>query len=627
MKPRLDLCVSWRSCFAPSPVDLPSPSAFTRNPARRPVGLAVALLALPLAAASLAAQQPYGYGYSPQYPGQYSAPAQQYSYPQQQPYAEPQYQQPQYTQPQYAQPQYQPPQGSPQYAQQPQYPQDQADAGQPYAPDDLTQPQQPTPTQPPLGAGDLEQLLAPVALYPDNLLAQILAASTYPAEVASADQWVNQMRAQGYGAPDQIAAGANAQANWDPSIKALTAFPQVLDMMNQNLQWTTALGNAYYNQPQDVMEAVQVLRQRAQQAGNLESTPQEQVTDDQGYIDIAPSDPEVVYVPTYDPWAIYGAPVVAYPGFSLFGDYLGLGIHFGLGCALNAFAPFGWMGWGMNWLAHAVFFNHGFYSSHSRTVADWGFPHGGPRAYGGSGYGGHAMPGYGRNAAGLGGHALPESGRAGSFTGRPMPEAGRGNGYGFGGGFNSARGNALQRPSYNYGGQGQGFARGNGYTHPEMPGQTAYNRMPQTYTGEGSYGRSGYGYGNRPAQIYSGRPGMTYSSPYNSYREPSFHAPAYRAPQQSYAPRSFSYGGRSTYGGEAFARNEPSGGFRGFSGGGFSGGKAQSFRAGHFSGGGAPHYSAPHFSGGGHFGGGGGGHFGGGGRHSGGGHSGGGHHR
>ena len=90
------------------------------------------------------------------------------------------------------------------------------------------------------------------------------------------------MRAQGYSSPDQIAAGANAQTNWDPSIKALTAFPDVLDLMNHDLEWTTNLGNAYYNQPQDVMQTVQVLRDRAEQAGNLQSTPQEEVNERPG---------------------------------------------------------------------------------------------------------------------------------------------------------------------------------------------------------------------------------------------------------------------------------------------------------------------------------------------------------
>ena len=588
--------------------------------------MAVALLVLPLAAVSMAAQQPYGYSNSaPQYPSQYGAPAQPYNYPQQQPqyqqpqYAQPQYQQqPQYSQPQqpqYAQPQDQQPQGyaDPQYAQ-PQYPQQdqqQADAGQPYAaPDDLTA-QPTTPTQPPIAAGDLEQMLAPIALYPDNLVAQILAAATYPAEVAAADQWVKGMQAQGYGAPEQIAAGANSESSWDPSIKALTAFPQVLDMLNQNLQWTTALGNAYYNQPQDVMQTIQVLRQRAQQAGNLQSTPQEQVTDDQGYIDVAPANPEVEYVPAYDPWAVYGAPVVAYPGFSVFGGYFGLGIHFGLGCALNAFAPFGWMGWGLNWFGHALLFNHGYYYSHSRSVADWGFPHGGPRAYGGYGNRGY---GYG-----AGGHALPGNGRVGGFGGHPVPEAGRASGYGFGSrtpqpgnrmgnGFDSARGNTFQRP---------GYGGGNGYSHPEMPGQMAYNRAPQQFARPQSYGYAG-------GQAYAARPGGGYSNSYQAYRQPSFQSPAYRAPQQNYAQRSYGYSSRGgAYGGQTFARNEQSGGFRGFSGGRESGG----FSGGHipksFSGGGGGHFSGG--GGGGHFSGGGGGHSGGG--HSGGGHSGGGHGR
>jgi hypothetical protein len=98
--------------------------------------------------------------------------------------------------------------------------------------------------------------VAPIALYPDTLVAQVLAASTYPVQVVDADRW---RQAQGYASPDQIAAGADAQT-WDPSLKVLTAFPQVLAEMDRNLQWTTDLGNAYYNQPQDVLQAVQVMR-------------------------------------------------------------------------------------------------------------------------------------------------------------------------------------------------------------------------------------------------------------------------------------------------------------------------------------------------------------------------------
>jgi hypothetical protein len=208
-------------------------------------------------------------------------------------------------------------------------------------------------------------MLAPIALYPDALLAQILAASTYPAQVAGADQWLQQMRAQGSGSADQVAAGANAQTTWDPSIKALTAFPDVLDMLDHNLQWTTALGNAYYNQPQDVMQTVQVLRQRAEQAGNLRSTPQEDVTSNQGYVDIAPPDPQNVYVPTYNPWDVYGQQISPYPGFSLagaLGDFFGSSpIQYALSFGLGAFdhTPFGLLSWGLDWLANGILFDHG----------------------------------------------------------------------------------------------------------------------------------------------------------------------------------------------------------------------------------------------------------------------------
>ena len=105
----------------------------------------------------------------------------------------------------------------------------------------------------------------------------------------------------------------DAQTDWDPSIKALTAFPQVLDMMNRDLHWTTDLGNAYYNQPQDVLQTIQLMRQRAEDAGTLQSTPQEAVTYQQGYIQLAPVKPQVVYVPQYNPWDVYGQPVSPIP--------------------------------------------------------------------------------------------------------------------------------------------------------------------------------------------------------------------------------------------------------------------------------------------------------------------------
>jgi len=148
------------------------------------------------------------------------------------------------------------------------------------------------PAYAPQGPEQLQRLVAPIALYPDSLVAQILAASTFPDQVVEADRWVQahpDLKGQGLGQ-------AVDQQPWDPSVKALTAFPSVLGNMDKNLSWTSSLGDAYYNQQQGVMDAVQVMRQKAQQAGNLKSTPQQVVSNDGDDIDIAPADPAVVYL-------------------------------------------------------------------------------------------------------------------------------------------------------------------------------------------------------------------------------------------------------------------------------------------------------------------------------------------
>src|ERR1700687_4379312 len=157
---------------------------------------------------------------------------------------------------------------------------------------------------------ELQQLVAPIALYPDSLVAQILAASAFPEQVVEADRWVQ--------ANPDLKGDALGQAvdqqPWDPSVKALTAFPSVLGNIDKNLSWTSSLGDAYYNQQQDVMDAVQVMRQRAQEAGNLKTTPQQTVTTQGSTVIIQPSDPTVVYVPAYDPWVVYGGPIGPWPG-------------------------------------------------------------------------------------------------------------------------------------------------------------------------------------------------------------------------------------------------------------------------------------------------------------------------
>src|SRR5271166_3202635 len=157
----------------------------------------------------------------------------------------------------------------------------------------------------------LQQLAAPIALYPDSLIAQILSASTFPEQVVEADRWI---QAHPDLKGDGLAKAVDEQP-WDPSVKALTAFPSVLGNMDKNLSWTSSLGDAYYNQQADVMAAVQVMRRKAQDTGNLKTTPQQTVTEKDSAIDIEPADPEVVYVPAYDPWLVYGYPIVAWPGW------------------------------------------------------------------------------------------------------------------------------------------------------------------------------------------------------------------------------------------------------------------------------------------------------------------------
>ncbi len=227
----------------------------------------------------------------------------------------------------------------------------------------------------PLSPDQLDQLVAPIALYPDALVAQVLAASTYPTQVVDADRWMQSY--QGYG-PDQVAQMANSMP-WDPSVKSLTAFPSVLDNMAQNLDWTTQLGNAYYNQPQDVMEAVQAMRQQAYDSGYLRSSSQMYVDYSPQYISIMPANPDVVYVPYYDPWNVYG-PVI-HPWYQYYrpappqGVYIGgTALGFGFGIAIGAFSHWGW-GWGHwhpNWDRREVYYGRDRYISRSRSVFNRG---------------------------------------------------------------------------------------------------------------------------------------------------------------------------------------------------------------------------------------------------------------
>jgi hypothetical protein len=404
----------------------------------------------------------------------------------------------------------------------------------------------------------LDNLVAPIALYPDPLLGQVLAASTYPVELVEAQQWL-QANSNLHG---QQLVDAAKQQNWDASVQALVAMPDVLAKLTQDIHWTTDLGNAFLAQPSDVMAAVQRLRARAEANGKLQSNQQETVTTEtqngQQAVEIQPADPQVLYVPNYDPAYVWGPPVWgAYP--PLYYPYYGIGWYPGINIGLCFGGWWGWgwggwgWGWGPNWFGGGLFINAGFFNR-------WGYGFGG--VYGGrfgAGYRGtaawahdpaHRM-GAGYSTAGL-------NARYGAASQAARVSAGRSGSYhSFGAAGSSVRGSAGSsfRASNSVAGGSRSYSSGAGRSY-------------------GAAGAGGY------QHFQSGRQ-------------------AYQAPAQ----RSYSTGGQRSYstgGGQHYGA--PS--------------------AGHYS---APHYSAPSGGGhsvgggGGHSSGGGGGHSGGGGGHGGGG--------
>jgi hypothetical protein len=221
-------------------------------------------------------------------------------------------------------------------------------AGAPLAAQDQEQ-ESSQPSAPPaqqFSRDQLNAMVAPIALYPDNLLSQVLVASTYPLEVVEAAQWLRQ---NGNLQGSQLVDAARRQ-NWDPSIQALVVFPDVLNRLNSDIRWTTDLGNAFLAQQADVMSAVQHMRAEARANGKLNSNSQETVTTqtqgDQTAIQIQPADPQVVYVPAYNPAYVWGPPVYGYYP-PLFYPGVGFGFGFGPGIYIGGFfGGLGWGGWG-----------------------------------------------------------------------------------------------------------------------------------------------------------------------------------------------------------------------------------------------------------------------------------------
>jgi Protein of unknown function (DUF3300) len=220
-------------------------------------------------------------------------------------------------------------------------------------------------------ASQLQALVAPIALYPDSLVAQILTAATFPDQVAVADYWVQQNKSLTGSALMQ----AVDKQSWDPSVKALTEFPSVLDNMSKNLAWTSSLGEAYHDQQAEVMTAIQTLRAQAKAKGNLESTPQIKVVQQSPQvIVIQPANPQIVYVPQYNPTIIYGTPYVV-PGYVVpaytTGDVVAAGLlGFGAGIAVGAMmsggcCSWGYSSWNCGWHGTAVVYHGGGYYGNS----------------------------------------------------------------------------------------------------------------------------------------------------------------------------------------------------------------------------------------------------------------------
>jgi hypothetical protein len=378
------------------------------------------------------------------------------------------------------------------------------------------QPEQQAADAPRLSPQDLGNLVAPIALYPDLLLSQILAASTYPAEITEAQQWMRSTGLRG----QQLVEAAKQQP-WDPSVQALVAFPEVMTLLTRDMQWTTDLGNAFLSQQADVMDAIQRLRASAHDNGRLTNTPQQRVTyeqqNGQNAIVIQPVDPQTVYVPVYNPVYVWGPPAYGYYpplGYPGVGYGIGFGVGTFLGGLFSGFFGFGGWGWGFSWLSHGLFLNGLF------------FNHFGFHGYGG--YGFHGGYGYASRAAWVHnpGHRLgvPYSGH---YAGGHFAAAGNhaaGNHAAGNGGYASARSNNAGHPGYSggsrqaeaYRGLSARSAHGSaGYSQPHSSARN--NSVPASrYSGNASRGASSSGHGWAAPASHSRSSAGHYSAPKSS---------------------------------------------------------------------------------------------------------------
>jgi len=468
------------------------------------------------------------------------------------------------------------------------------------------------PPAPALSPDQLDDLVAPIALYPDPLLSQVLAASTYPLEVVEAQQWLQQ-NGNLHGA--QLVDAARQQ-NWDPSVQALVAFPDVLTLLNRDIRWTTDLGNAFLSQQQDVMAAVQRMRARAEQRGRLQSTAQQTVTTQteggESAIVIEPTNPQYMYVPQYNPEYVWGPPVMGYypPLWYPSMDY---GFGFYPGIYIGGFFPgwggwgwgggFGW-GWGCGWFGGGGLYMNSFFFNH------YGF-HG----YYGGGFRGGAFAGGGRvgwqhdpfHRAGVpyANHAVGARFNNSRFAaGRMSAGAAFSGGRSFGGRANG--GSAFNGSRSSAGGGGRGFNGGAPAGGAATRGFAPSNRGGMNPGYSRNYSGQGFNRGAAPnaSRSYAGpAPNRGFAAP-NRGAAPNYNrgysGPAYNrgfaAPNRGAAPnfsrgysapsgggnRSFSSGGSRSFGGGGFASRPSGGGGHAFTGGGggFHGGGGGGFHGG-----------------------------------------------
>ncbi len=384
----------------------------------------------------------------------------------------------------------------------------------------------------------LADLVAPIALYPDPLLSQILVASTYPLEVVEAQQWLER---NGSLKGQQLTDAAREQ-DWDASVQSLVAFPDVLATMNRDVEWTAALGNAFLAQRSDVMAAVQRLRARAKASGKLSSTPQQIVTTetDNGLtaIDIAPADPQVIYVPQYDPAYVWGAPAWGYyPALSYPWGY-GFGPAIDIGFCFGSWPGWAWgWGWGPNWFGGSVYVNGPFfrhYGYHCRYL---------PGGHGGRGDW-HHDPGH-RHGVSYPDRRVAARYNAGSMASRNLT-ARPGNWNRFGAGTVSRNQSRSFEQSSRYAGSprvsrasDEAWRTSRGTTRGQIP--TRRSAAPaQRYSA--------------PVQRYSA-PVQRYSAPVQRYSAPAqrYSAPAPRGYAPTSSGRSFGSAGGSHWSGGGFS--------------------------------------------------------------------------